>query len=141
GHTVVEDTPPIDGMALAKDFITTWFSQFSYILDQIKQQYQAKNSDFELDSLALAAFGGQTTALEYIHNLNNWGVYATKMNHFFDRYDLYLTPATATVAPKNGEIKIPKWQKPILKSLLKLGKAHLLAQGKLVDQIVKENLK
>ncbi|TCB48353.1 amidase [Acinetobacter terrestris] len=141
GHTVVEDTPPIDGMALAKDFITTWFSQFSYILDQIKQQYQAKNSDFELDSLALAAFGGQTTALEYIHNLNNWGVYATKMNHFFDRYDLYLTPATATVAPKNGEIKIPNWQKPILKSLLKLRKAHLLAQGKLVDQIVKENLK
>ena len=82
GHTVVEDTPPIDGMALAKDFITTWFSQFSYILNQIKQQHQAKNSDFELDSLALAAFGEQTTAIEYIHNLNNWGVYATKMNHF-----------------------------------------------------------
>ena len=27
-----------------------------------------------------------------------------------------------------------------MKSLLKLGKAHLLAQGKLVDRIVKENL-
>jgi amidase len=62
------------------------------------------------------------------------------MNHFFDLYDLYLTPATASVAPKNGEIKLPHWQKPILKSLLKLGKAHLLAQGKLVDRIVKENL-
>lgn len=60
---------------------------------------------------------------------------------FFDHYDLYLTPATASVAPKNGEIKLPQWQKPILKSLLKLGKAHLLAQGKLVDQIVKDNLK
>ena len=63
------------------------------------------------------------------------------MNHFFDKYDLYLTPATATVAPKNGEVKTPAWQKPILKALLGLGKAHLLAQGKLVDQIVKENLK
>lgn len=62
GHTVVEDTPPIDSMALAKDFITTWFSQFSYVLEKIKQQHQAKNSDFELDSLALAAFGKQTTS-------------------------------------------------------------------------------
>ena len=141
GHTLIEDTPAIDGLALARDFITTWFSQFSYMLEQIKQQYQSKNGDFELDSLALAAFGAQTSAAQYIHNLNNWGLYTTQMNHFFDRYDLYLTPATASVAPKNGEIKLPQWQKPILKSLLKLGKAHLLAQGKLVDQIVKDNLK
>ena len=140
GHTVVEDTPAIDGMALAKDFITTWFSQFAYVLDQTKRQYSIKANDFELDSLALAAFGQQTTAIQYIHNLNNWGVYTTQMNHFFDRYDLYLTPATASVAPKNGEIKIPIWQKPILKGLLKLGKAHLLAQGKLVEKMVKENM-
>ena len=140
GHTVVEDTPAIDGMALAKDFITTWFSQFAYVLDQTKRQYSIKSNDFELDSLALAAFGQQTTAIQYIHNLNNWGVYTTQMNHFFDRYDLYLTPATASVAPKNGEIKIPIWQKPILKGLLKLGKAHLLAQGKLVEKMVKENM-
>ncbi|CAB1221429.1 amidase [Acinetobacter bouvetii] len=141
GHTVVEDEPPIDGMSLAKDFITTWFSQFSYMLEQMRLQYPTQHDDFELDSLALAAFGGKTTAIEYIHNLNNWGGYVRQMNHFFDRYDLYLTPATASVAPKNNEIKTPAWQKPILKGLLKLGKAHLLAQSKLVDQIVKENLK
>ena len=29
GHEVVEDQPNIDGMQLARDFITTWFSQFS----------------------------------------------------------------------------------------------------------------
>jgi amidase len=141
GHTVVEAQPEIDGMSLARDFITTWFSQFSYMLEQIKQHVPTIAGDFELDSLALAAFGAKTTALEYIHNLNNWGVYVTKMNQFFDHYDLYLTPATASVAPKNGQISTPSWQKPILKSLLKVGKAHLLAQGKLVDKIVKDNLR
>ena len=141
GHEVVEDQPNIDGMQLARDFITTWFSQFSYMLDEIQKSYPSKTGDFELDSLALAAFGAKTTALEYIHNLNNWGQYATQMNHFFERYDLYLTPATASVAPQNGEVKIPGWQKPLLKALLGMKKAHLLAQGKLVDQIVKENLK
>lgn len=141
GHDVIEDQPEIDGMALAKDFITTWFSQFSYMLDEIQKQYPSKMTDFELDSLAIAAFGAKTTAIEYIHNLNHWGIYVTKMNQFFEKYDVYLTPATASVAPKNGVIKIPTWQKPILKSLLKLGKAHLLTQGKLIEQIVEENLK
>lgn len=141
GHIVTEDQPAIDGMALAKDFITTWFSQFSYILAQIKQLVHAKDHDFELDSLALAAFGAQTSANAYIHNLNNWGVYASRMNYFFDRYDLYLTPATASVAPKNGEVATPSWQKPVLKGLLKMGKAHYLARGKLVEQIIRDNLK
>lgn len=141
GHEVIEDHPAIDGMQLAKDFITTWFSQFSYMLEEIRRQYPSKSTDFELDSLVLSAFGAKTTAIEYIQNLNNWGVYVSQMNHFFDCYDLYLTPATASVAPRNGEVKTPAWQKPIMKALLGMGKAHLLAQGKLIDQIVKENLK
>ncbi len=141
GHEVIEARPAIDGMQLAKDFITTWFSQFSFMLDEIKKQYPTQNGDFELDSLTLAAFGAKTSAVEYIQNLSNWGIYVTQMNHFFDQYDLFLTPATASVAPKNGEIKTPAWQKPILKALLGMGQAHLLARGKLVDQIVRENLK
>lgn len=141
GHELIEDRPAIDGMQLAKDFITTWFSQFSYMLDEIKKEYKTKSGDFELDSLTLAAFGAKTSAIEYIQNLNNWGNYASQMNQFFDRYDLYLSPATASVAPKNGEIKTPSWQKPFQKALLGLGKAHLLAQGKFIDQIVQENLK
>ncbi|NAR49539.1 amidase [Acinetobacter haemolyticus] len=140
GHIVVEDRPKIDGLALAKDFITTWFSQFSYMQAQIKQMTGSTDQDFELDSIALAAFGAKTTATEYIHNLNNWGLYSTQMNIFFEKYDLYLTPTTASVAPKNGEIATPAWQKPILKGLLKLGKAHYLAQGKLVEKMVQDNL-
>ena len=141
GHEVVEDRPAIDGMQLAKDFITTWFSQFAYLIAEIQTRLPEKSDNFELDSLALAAFGAKTSSVDYIRNLNNWGVYVTQMNHFFEKYDLYLIPATASVAPKNGEVKTPAWQKPILKTLLHAGKAHWLAQGKLVDHIVKENLK
>lgn len=140
GHIVVEDRPKIDGLELAKDFVTTWFSQFAYMQAQIKQMAGATDRDFELDSIALAAFGAKTTATEYIHTLNNWGLYSTQMNIFFEKYDLYLTPTTASVAPKNGEVATPAWQKPILKGLLKVGKAHYLAQGKLVEKMVQDNL-
>lgn len=140
GHIVEEASPQIDGMALAKDFITTWFSQCAYTVKQVKQQFGAKDQDFELDTLAIAAFGAKASALDYINNLNNWGVYVTKMNHFFSQYDLFLIPSTASVAPKNGEVKTPAWQIPILKALLKVDQAHLLAKGKLVEQLIKNNL-
>ena len=140
GHIVEEATPQIDGMALAKDFITTWFSQCAYTVNQVKQRFGATDQDFELDTLAIAAFGAKASAVDYINNLNNWGVYVAQMNHFFERYDLFLIPSTASVAPKNGEVKTPSWQVPILKALLKVDQAHLLAKGKLVEQMIKNNL-
>ncbi|OTG82195.1 amidase [Acinetobacter sp. ANC 4648] len=140
GHHVVEAKPKIDGMALATDFITTWFSQCAYTVQQFKKLYAVTDRDFELDTLAIAGLGAKATALDYIHNLNNWGTYVTQMNLFFDDYDLYLVPSTASVAPKNGEVKTPTWQIPILKGLLKVDKVHLLAKGKLVEQLIKNNL-
>lgn len=140
GHHVEEAKPQIDGMQLAKDFITTWFSQCAYTVSQVKQQLGATDRDFELDTLAIAAFGAKASATDYIHNLNNWGTYVTKMNQYFQQYDLLLLPSTASVAPKNGEVKTPAWQIPILKGLLKVDKAHLLAKGKLVEQLIKNNL-
>ena len=140
GHHVEEASPHLDGMALAKDFVRTWFSQCAYSVQQLKQQHGATDRDFELDTLAIAAFGAKVSALDYIHTLNQWGVYTTQMNQFFQQYDLYLTPATASVAPKNGQIKTPSWQVPLLKALLKVDQAHSLAKGTLVEQLVKGNL-
>jgi amidase len=141
GHDVIEAKPAIDGMNLAKDFIMTWFSQFTYAMDQIRKTLKVTDADFELDSLAIEAFGARTTATQYLHTLDQWGTYVAQMNDFFSQYDLFLLPATASAAPKNGEVKMPSWQKPILKGLLKLGKAHILAEGKLVEQMIRENLK
>jgi len=140
GHQVEEASPQIDGMALARDFIMTWFSQCAYTVNQVKQQLGAKDRDFELDTLTIAAFGAKISSIDYIQNLNNWSNYTTQMNHFFDHYDLFLMPSTASVAPKNGEVKTPAWQIPILKTLLKVDQAHLLAKGKLIEQLIKNNL-
>ncbi len=141
GHEVVEDIPDIDGMALAKDFITTWFSQCAVTVENIKKTLGVTNDDFELDTLALAAFGAQNSAMAYINNLNNWGVHTHKLNLFLSKYDLFLIPSTASAAPKIGEVATPSWQKVILKGLLKVGQAHQLAQGRFVNQMIKDNLR
>jgi amidase len=64
------------------------------------------------------------------------------LNEFFQRDDLYLTPATASVAPKNGEVVTPKWQQVLLRTALKTGQAHHLVSGSLMmRQIIQSNLK
>ncbi|XID75982.1 amidase [Alkanindiges sp. WGS2144] len=142
GHDVVEDQPGIDGMALASDFIVMWFSQCALAVDDIKRMTQGSDNDFELDTRAAAAFGAKTRATEYLRCLEHWGHYTRQLNTFFQRYDLYLTPATASVAPKNGEVVTPKWQQLLLKGVLKTGQAHQLVRGSfLVEQIVQSNLR
>lgn len=142
GHEVVEDAPAIDGMALASDFIVMWFAQCALMVDEIKQMTNAHNADFELDTRAAAAFGAKTRATEYLRCLNHWGDYTRQLNEFFQKYDLYLTPATASVAPKNGEVVTPKWQQLLLKGVLTTGQAHQLVRGSfLIEQIVQSNLR
>lgn len=141
GHDVVEDQPKIDGLALAKDFLRTWFSQCAHTVQQIKKQHGASDRDFEIDTRVIAAMGAKVSAIDYIETLNNWGHYSAQMNQFFQHYDLYLLPATASVAPKNGEVKTPKWQVPLMHSLLKFDQAHRLAHSHLFEFIVKNNLK
>lgn len=142
GHEVVEDSPAIDGMALASDFIVMWFSQCAVMMDDFKQLVGGTGDGFELDSRAAAAFGAKTTATDYLRCLNHWGHYTRQLNIFFEKYDLYLTPTTASVAPKNGEVVTPKWQQLLLKGVLKTGQAHQLVRGSfLIEQIVQSNLR
>jgi amidase len=142
GHEVVEDAPAIDGMALASDFIMMWFAQCAVTVEEIRRLGHGSSSDFELDTRAAAAFGAKTKATEYLRCLNHWGDYTRKLNEFFQKYDLYLTPATASVAPKNGEVSTPAWQQLLLKGVLKTGQAHQLVRGSfLIEQIVQSNLR
>lgn len=141
GHHVVEAAPAIDGQALAQDFVRVWFSQCAQNLRYFKQHYAVQDSDFELDTRALAALGAKTSALDYIVSVERWGMYAAQMNDFFQDYDLYLTPTTASTAPRNGSIKTPAWQIPLIKTLLGVDQFHHLAHGKLMMKLIQNNLK
>lgn len=141
GHTIVEDRPAIDGLALAKDFTQMWLSQSALTLQDIQLWAAIDEQDLELDTRALAALGDKITAVNYLKGLNRWGLYTRQLNEFFQQYDLYLTPATASAAPLIGQIATPTWQQTVMKVLLKTGQAHQLLKGSLIDQLVLNNMK
>jgi hypothetical protein len=61
GHEVTQlSKAPFDDAALAKDFLTTWFVECAYEVDEAKAASGANDSEFESDTRLIAALGRAT---------------------------------------------------------------------------------
>ena len=140
GHTVEEADPKIDGMALARSFITLYMGQVAASVAACKK-LGAKDHQFEPDTRALDLLGRSISASEYVAEHRRWNEYARGLAQYFTQYDLLLIPSTAFPAPKIGQLATPEWQKYALKPILALGLGKLLLKSGVVDQMVRENLR
>jgi amidase len=141
GHHIEEAAPQIDGMQLAKDFIMMWFGQCAATVRQIKQRTGCGDEGFELDTLAMAAFGEASRASEYVEGYWRWSDYTRQLGEFHQRYDLYMTPTLAHPAPRVGQIATPAWQHTAMKVLMGLGLSRVILKSGMIEQMVTENLK
>lgn len=141
GHHVEEAEPQIDGMQLAKDFIVMWFAQCAATVREIKRRTGCGNEGFELDTLAMAAFGEASRASEYVEGYWRWGDYTGQLGEFHQKYDLYMTPTLAHPAPRVGQIATPQWQHVAMKILMGLGLSRVILKSGMIEQMVQENLK
>jgi amidase len=144
GHSVEPATPEIDGLALARDFLTIWFASLA---DQVAQTRRligptAKDDGFELDTLAAVALASARRMPEYVESYRHWNEYGFKLAQFFQRYDLYLTPAIALSPPKIGSIATPAWAVAFMRTLLPIGLGRLISSvPSIVERIAFENLR
>lgn len=141
GHHVEMAEPQIDGMQLAKDFIIMWFANCAATVDAIKKQTGAGGEGFELDTLAMAAFGHVTKASEYVEAYLRWSDYSRKLGEFHQKYDLLMTPSMALPPAKVGEIATPPLHLLALRVILALGLERLVLMGGIVEKMVQDNLK
>jgi len=140
GHQVEEAEPQIDGLALARSFITLYMGQVAADVAACKAK-GATDEQFELDTRALDLLGRSLSSGEYVAQRRRWNEYARGLAQFFTRYDLYLCPTTAYPAPKIGELATPDWQKLALRPLLSLGLGKALHKSGAVERMVRENLR
>lgn len=141
GHKVEEASPPIDGMMLAQDFLTMWFVNCALMVRQVKMQTGCDASGFELDTLAMAAFGEKLRAVEYAASYQRWLLYTRQLGEFLQDYDLFMTPTLAAPPARIGEIATPGWQRQALKLVLATHATRLLMDSGMVEKMARENLK
>jgi amidase len=141
GHRVEEAEPAVNGMQLAQDFVTMWFANCAATVDVIKQQTGCGDEGFELDTLAMAAFGRASRASDYVTGYMRWNEYTRKLGEFHQKYDLFMTPTMALPPARVGEIATPRWQQVALRILMALRLTGLVLKTGLVEEMVRENLK
>lgn len=141
GHHVEQAEPQIDGMRLAQDFILMWFANCAATVDGVKRQTGCGNSGFELDTLAMAAFGHATRASEYVEGYLRWNEYTRQLGEFHRKYDLFMTPTLAQPPARVGEIVTPAIQRFALRIVLALRLERLVLASGIVERMARENLK
>ena len=140
GHHVEEAAPEIDGLALARCYLTMYYGQTAAAVAHVAELTGAREQAFELDTRALAAFGRALTAGEYVASRQHWNDFLRAMGRFHSRFDLYLTPTVAQPAAGIGDQNAPFAERSILRAVLRFGLARRLLDSGLVDKIAAKSL-
>ncbi len=142
GHHVEPAEPALDGAQLARDFLSLWFVHLADTVELVKRETRCGPEGFEGDTLAMHAIGRRTKALAYLDAYNRFSAYGAALARFFLRYDLYMTPTTAGVAPQIGSVRTPPALTALLAAIFKAGAGRVvaLARGQLYE-VAFENLR
>jgi amidase len=140
GHHVEEVPHPVDGKALAQDFLTTWFCVMAELVDTYKDLVGASNRDFEPDTLAMAAVGRSLPAVELLRCNSRWHQHNVALSQYHQRFDLWLSPVLAAPPVKIGELDTPKLLQISSQVVDALGLSGWLRKTSLFQDSVLQNL-
>ncbi|MDX1802847.1 MAG: amidase [Alcanivorax sp.] len=141
GHQVEEAEPQLDMKQMCMDWLNVWFGQCAATVDLVREQTGCGDEGFELDTLAIAAFGRALRADQYVLSQGRWQQYMIAMDAFLARHDFWLTPTLATPPAAIGAMATPPWQQRALKLVLRLGAEKLLMKSGLIEQMAMENFR
>jgi amidase len=106
GHHVEEMDGPVDGVQLMKDYFLMNSGEMNATIIGLERALgrELTANDVEMESWVLHQAGKSVSAAMYSDSLASWDKAAEQMANFHRMYDLYITPATASTAPRIGEL-------------------------------------
>ncbi|MBB1029935.1 amidase [Dietzia sp. SLG310A2-38A2] len=141
GHDVEMLTEqPVDDLALARDFLASWFVVLAWQVDDAKRRTGCRDGDFELDTQVMAALGRAHSSVEYVDTVMRRHEHVRRLSAYFDGYDLLVTPTLADLPPHIGALDTPRLAHRAATALLKTRTAGLLRRSGLVESMIDNNL-
>lgn len=141
GHEVEEAEPQVDGRQMCFDWLTVWFGQCAATVASVREKTGCGNDGFELDTLAMAAFGRTVSAEQYAICQGRWQHSMIALDTFLQGYDFLLTPTLATPPQKIGALDTPLWQQHAMKVILALRGEKLVMKSGMIEEAAIENLR
>ena len=140
GHKVEYARPEFDGMALARCYLGLYFGEVAAMMAKAKDQFGARDNDFELDTRLIGMLGNTMPLSDYVLRRQQWNEFARALAVFFGSYDLYLCPTTGQLPARIGELETPAHLKLAAKLMLSLKAGKTLHRSGQVDQMAMESL-
>lgn len=108
GHHVEEKGNGIDGEQLLKDYYMMNSGEMATTVKGLESLVgrELTSDDMEFESWLMSVAGQSVSAAEFSSSLASWDTAAAQMVKLHEKYDLYITPITADVAPKIGQFKV-----------------------------------
>lgn len=142
GHDVEEAKPAIDGKALAKSYMMLYLGEVAADIEEMQAVLGRKThpNDVETVTWTLGMLGRAFSAEQFVKELRQWAPATRTMGQFLQRYDLYLTPTTASLPVRIGELNPKPFEIIMMKLVGALHLGKLLKASGIVDQMALESL-
>ena len=140
GHYLIEASPTVNREELNIAFIRYISGQTYNVIKRSEEFVGRKASihDFELATWAFSIYGNTLSAGEYARALETLQQVSRPVGHFFQEYDVLLTPVLATPPAKTGAAQVPPEQLAMVKLLVRLRAGWLMKLLNLDRQIAEE---
>jgi amidase len=142
GHQVEAARPELDGLALAKSYLTMYFGEMAADIDALGQYLKRKAGpkDVEFTTYTLGLLGRSFSSGDLVAALRKWDLAAREMGRFFSTFDLYLTPTTAQPPAKVGDLTPAGLEAILMKTINALGLGWLLKLTGIVETLAVKSL-
>jgi amidase len=140
GHKVEYARPEFDGMALAHCYLGLYFGEVSALMAKAKDQFGARDKDFELDTRLIGMLGNAMPLSDYVQRRQQWNDFSRALGAFFSSYDLYLCPTTGQLPAQIGALETPGHLQMVARIMLALKAGKLVHRTGQVSQMAMESL-
>ncbi len=140
GHSLTEAAPPVDGERFSVAFLTILAAELRADIEEAACAAETNVSikDFDLATFGLGMLGKAFSGKDYAAASRYLQTSARKVAHFFEGYDLLLTPTLSQPPVKTGSLQ-PVGLKRLLIGLLgRLDWGRVIKWLGLIDQIAGE---
>jgi len=142
GHKVEEASPAIDGEKVAKCYFMLYCGEIAAEILELEAKLGRKPvpGDVEVASWMFNILGKAYNSGEFIIHKREWNNFSRAMGDFHQNYDLYLTPTTASLPVKLGELDPKPAEELALKLFNRLGLGKLLKAIGTAEKVFLDNL-
>ncbi len=140
GHDVIEDSPTINGEALAQAFLTVVAAECRADLEWMGQELKRapRRDDVEVATWALGLVGRNFRASDYALAVRDLQMAGRTVSRFLTRYDLLLTPTLADPPFVIGSLQPTSVERTAMSVLGALGMGRVLGAPSLLGKMVEK---